>query len=124
VWSLDQLCGVASDELIFLVKQENIASLVTHCREWIDNHLPKYASFVKVEAFQLKQLLPSKPSSPWFVKEIFFNDSLTDLTKFKVQIKGAHAAVFAQCYKHYRCLPLQDYDLLIAGGKNVMETFQ
>jgi hypothetical protein len=57
----------------------------------------------------------------WFAKEVFLNDHLDDLSKFKVQIKGAHATVFAQCFKKYYGLPLTAFDTKPTGGKDIFQ---
>jgi hypothetical protein len=54
------LCGFASDELLFLLpnQDKDVKKTVTECRALIDAELPQFASFVKVDAFRLKQLDP------------------------------------------------------------------
>ena len=53
------------------------------------------------------------------MKEIYQPETIDDLTKFKVQIKGSHASDFAVNFKKYFNLPLHEYDTMFGASDKI-----
>ena len=118
-----QIVSSTSDEVLFLCRDSTRAlDDYTTTRNVIQQHLPQIANRLKVEVFELKVIDNEKTGKvAGYVKEFLF-DSHSKGQKF--EIKSIPGYLFAQAYKKYLGLPIEENDLvftyegMVASFKN------
>jgi len=94
------------DEFIIRTSEDKIMELTKRVQECLATEMSSLQRIIKVEPFKIIQL---KSDFPYFIKEVF-DKQQTSPDQHTVEFKGIPAYLFAQCFKYYYKLPLNEMD--------------
>jgi len=106
----DRFISCSSDEVVFICRESSTAREDYEAtKNAISAHLPELAPNLKVEVFDLKCIEDDRTKRvAGYVKEFLFNSHSKGQA---FEIKSVPGYLFAQAYKTYLGLPIEDNDL-------------
>jgi hypothetical protein len=105
---IEKFIACTSDEVIFECEEDKFQELYELTKSLIEQHLPQLQKNLKVEAFTLASI-GENDRVAGFSKEFKFDSNSKGLL---FELKGVAGYLFAQAYKKYKGLPIEQNDLL------------
>lgn len=108
---IDRFIAASSDETIFVCEDEASAQIdYERVVAALKNYLPDLNTSLKVEVFKLSAIENEKNGQvAGYVKEFLFNSNSKRLS---FELKAVPGYLFAQAYKRYLGLPIEENDLV------------